>query len=259
MIVGLEGGMGNQLFQLAFGVSVAARRKEELFFTKHRLDHDPNGRTYLLDRFAYDVRLVDKEEPPIIQDTFYFNQTVWTQGHSFVGWWQTEKYFNPKLVRETIQIRWLPCLQTMEMAREILKQPSAFLHVRRTDYLTPASRACHGNVGMAFYNHARAYILNRFPDVRFFVFSDDPEWCKGAFPECTVVDHNQAKPQEDLWLMSLCNHAVFPNSTFGWWGAWLGDEQPNRIVIGPKRWFVIGQNSSDVIPERWLKFDNLDG
>ena len=256
MIVGLEGGMGNQMFQLAFGVSVAARRKEELFFTKYRLDHDPNGRQYALDPFRYQPQFVEKEEEPVIRDNWYFNQTVWTQGTSFTGHWQTEKYFDAPMVRCALMPREPASLETWRMGDKILKQPSCMIHVRRTDYLTPAALACHGDVGLGFYKQAMLHIWSLVPNVRFFVFSDDPAWCKLEFKDCTVVDHNQQRPHEDLWLMSLCNHAIFPNSTFGWWGAWLGDEQPNRIVIGPKRWFVIGQNASDVIPERWLKFDN---
>ena len=258
MIVGIEGGMGNQLFQLAFGKSVAKRRGEELFFTRHRIDSDPNGRVFELDHFAggQDLKFVEHEEPPVVADNWYFNQTVWTQGNSFTGHWQTEKYFDAPLVRELCALAKPPSAESELLASLIREGPSCAIHVRRGDYLLPDRLACHGNVSQNFYCAAVQYVMDRVPDVRFFVFSDDPEWCKENFKWATVVDHNQQAAHEDLWLMSLCNHAIFPNSTFGWWGAWLGDTQPNRIVIGPKRWFVIGQNSSDVLPERWLKFDN---
>ena len=257
--MGIEGGMGNQLFQLAFGKSVAKRRGEELFFTRYRIDSDPNGRVYELHHFkgGQDLKFVEHEEPPVVADNWYFNQTVWTQGKSFTGHWQSEKYFDAPLVRELMQLQ-EPPFDAEWFANDICKRPSCMVHVRRGDYLLPDRLACHGNVSMDFYKRAMDYVRANVPGVRFFVFSDDYEWCGanmtswdthaiGAFPD---------KAHVDLWLMSLCNHAIFPNSTFGWWGAWLGDTQPNRIVIGPSRWFVIGQNSSDVIPDRWLKFDN---
>ena len=258
MIVGIEGGLGNQLFQMAFGYSVAKRRNEELFFTRHRIDSDPNGRVFELHHFVggQDMKFVEHEEPPVVADNWYFNQTVWTQGKSFTGHWQSEKYFDEPLVRKLVTLQELPSAETMKMALEIQSGPSCGIHVRRGDYLLPDRLACHGNVTPDFYKRAMECTWAKDPWVRFFMFSDDPEWCKANFPNCTVVEHNQQAAHEDLWLGSLCNHFIFPNSTFGWWQAWLGDTQPNRIVIGPKRWFVIGQNSSDVIPERWLKFDN---
>ena len=258
MIVGIEGGMGNQLFQLAFGKSVAKRRGEELFFTRYRIDSDPNGRVYELHHFkgGQDLKFVEHEEAPIVADNWYFNQTVWTQGKSFTGHWQSEKYFDAPLVRELLTLQELPSEQSMRVSFFIQDGPSCMVHVRRGDYLLPDRLACHGNVSMDFYQRAMDYVRKNEPDVKFFIFSEDPAWCIDNFPGCMIVSHNTEKAHEDLWLMSLCNHAIFPNSTFGWWGAWLGDTQPNRIVIGPSRWFVIGQNSSDVIPDRWLKFDN---
>ncbi len=255
MIVGLEGGMGNQMFQLAFGKSVAKRRNEPVYFTKWRLDNDPNGRKYDLDAFRCEVNFTLEEVPPIIRDVWYFNEGVWTNGNSFVGHWQSEKYFDDALVRSELALRELPSALSWQMSNEILKQPSCMIHVRRTDYLSEACLACHGNVSLEYYARAIGYVRSNVPGVRFFVFSDDPEWCHMNFRDCTVVGFNQSNAAEDIWLMSLCDHAIITNSTFGWWGAWLSDTKP-RIVIGPQRWFVIGQNSSDVIPERWLKFAN---
>jgi hypothetical protein len=114
-----------------------------------------------------------------------------------------------------------------------------------------------------WYAEAMLYIAERVRNVRFFVFSDDPQFCKTAFPECRVVDHNKpgsgesgpGKEHEDLYLMALCDHAIIPNSSFGWWGAYLGDANgKDRIVIAPKVWFrKEGLRSEDIIPERWVK------
>ena len=58
------------------------------------------------------------------------------------------------------------------------------------------------------------------------MFSDDPAWVremKIGGEGAEVIDWNGARPERDLALMSACEHAVIANSTFSWWGAWLGD------------------------------------
>src|SRR5208337_227365 len=119
--------------------------------------------------------------------------------------------------------------------------------------------------------HLRAldYIRSRADNARVFIFSDDPEWCKEQ-PQLQghlVVDCNPmsgirgeggnvtkglvGKEHEDLWLMSLCKHAIIANSSFSWWGAWLNPRQ-DRIVVCPQRWFVSSEpHSEDICPERW--------
>jgi hypothetical protein len=69
-----------------------------------------------------------------------------------------------------------------------------------------------------------------------------------------LVDHNGAENGfEDLRLMSRCAHHIIANSTFSWWGAWL-NPSPDKIVVAPKRWFADESiDSSDLLPESWVK------
>jgi hypothetical protein len=76
---------------------------------------------------------------------------------------------------------------------------------------------------------------------RFFLFSDDPGWCRSAFtdPDVEVIDSGKAaaNPLHDLRLMSLAGHHIIANSTYSWWAAWLG-KKPTQIVLTPPRWFA---------------------
>jgi hypothetical protein len=59
--------------------------------------------------------------------------------------------------------------------------------------------------------------------------------------------------------MSLCDHFIIANSTFSWWGAWLGEKEHSK-VIKPNYHFgyEFGKlnDAKDFYPSRWLPFDN---
>jgi hypothetical protein len=263
MIVALQGGLGNQMFQYAFGKSVSQARKESVQFVREQ-----NGpRAYSLGAFNVEIQFLPALRPPIFyENPFAYNPIVYDWvGQSFSGHWQTERYFNVPLVRSHMKLRERPSEQSSRVA-DIIRAAgpwSAFLHIRRTDYVG-ANEAYHGMPSRNYYDRAIELIRQHHGAAKFFVFSDEPDWCRANFPEFTIVDHNKpgnkttpGKEHEDIWLMSLCRHAIIANSSFSWWGAWLGDEQPNRIVIGPTRWFAkTDLESKDIIPERWLKYEN---
>lgn len=268
MVVRLQGGLGNQLFQVAFGFSVAKKRGEELYFTRFGVDNDTK-RSYSLGPFKCDLKFVPKEGDPIYsEDVFLYDPLVYQRPRnpSFSGHWQTEKYFDVPLVREILAFRNPPSAKTQEVA-ELIKDAganSAFLHIRRGDYLWKENLTYHGGCSPGYYQMAIARIKQKAPDTKFFVFSDEPDWCRTAYPNFTIIDHNKpgdnrapGQEHEDLYLMSLCRHAVIANSSFSWWGAWLGDTQPDRLVIAPKKWFTTPSlQYRDVVPERWIKLDN---
>ena len=76
----------------------------------------------------------------------------------------------------------------------------------------------------------------------------------------TTVDHfrmtiysqkDSVHCSEDMYLMSQCRHHIIANSSFSWWGAWLNDN-PNKIVVAPKIWWVGGKDGKDLIPNEWV-------
>jgi hypothetical protein len=118
---------------------------------------------------------------------------------------------------------------------------------------------------MEYYREAAALIAARVPDPVFFIFSDDPEWCEANFklPYHTTiagnfdrtVEHHLGREDADLCLMRLCGHAIMANSSYSWWGAWLGADIKGGIVIAPKSW--VGPASKDdprdIVPGRWVR------
>jgi hypothetical protein len=252
MIVRFLGGLGNQLFQAAFGLSVSAKRNESVAFS---LPDSPNRRPYGLNAYVADIKFAPETDFKFHERSFIFQNDVYTApwDATYIGYWQTEKYFDENFIRQVFVLKNKindRALMTLDAIAKAGKS-SAFLHVRRGDYLWPAQLQYHGVLNENYYGAAINRIRAQYENAHFFIFSDDPDWCRQAFPRFTIVRGNQ--PYEDIYLMSQCRNAILANSSFSWWGAWLSLDEKSRnerLVIAPKRWFA-NITAPDMIPDRW--------
>ena len=70
------------------------------------------------------------------------------------------------------------------------------------------------------------------------------------FPSFTEV--NGRNELEDLYILSQGNYIIGSNSTFAWWGAYLGTDSTN---IFPAAWFGPDgpKDVEDLVPEQWIR------
>ena len=290
IIVRLMGGLGNQLFQYAIGRAVSQRSEEE--FKMDILGYENQSgsmtpRKYALQIFNIQENFADKKELEkmkgkvdgrllkILQrwgllkkhDFFvaepHFNfapEILEVSGDVYLqGYWQTEKYFKDieELLRKELTLRAEFSIQEKEITQEIKNCQAVSLHIRRGDYVSSATTGkFHGICSLEYYAQAIEKLKQQLENPTFFVFSDDIAWVKENlkidFPTKYVSDGN-LKDYEDLVLMSFCKHNIIANSSFSWWGAWL-NQNPEKIVIAPKRWFAdTSIDTSDIIPENWIR------
>lgn len=131
------------------------------------------------------------------------------------------------------------------------------LHIRRGDYLQ--AHNFHQNLWETDY-YQKAVAL--FPDETFLVFckdNQDPEqdkadriWCRENLPKLGIkfeMAPYEDTEVEDLNLMASCKSVIMANSSFSWWGAFLGEHEK---VVCPSKWFVDGNQRTELLDE-WIK------
>jgi hypothetical protein len=279
--VAIYSGLGNQLFQYAAGRSLAKRTGTRLRFDLSFISHEPD-RPYVLGDFHIraevfdgerrDLTFMDDREAEAAYARERWGATVVrdraadrgpqaalaAQANSFLdGYWQDERCFEDcaRLIRRELRPRRTDAIRAG--ARLIASAPrSVAVHVRRGDLARdPGSQATFGTLPTDYYRRATALVLEHSPNAEFFVFSDDPEWCAQELELAgpTHIVSGENAPFEDLSLMAKCDDAVVANSTFSWWGAWLGESE-GSIVVAPEVPFKAARlNDRAFYPARWLR------
>lgn len=291
VIVRIKGGLGNQLFCYCAARRLAFVNNAELIIdhvTGFERDRTYR-RMYMLDRFSIPARKAtptERLEPferyrrgvmkclsrmkPFAERRYLeqegrdFDERLLAlrvkEGTLYLdGLWQSEGYFSDveQIIREDLRIIPPTDALNQRMAAEIRGSNAVALHVRWFD--APGSTATH-NVSAHYYRRAIALMDRQIESPRYFLFSDDPKLARAnlTMPEgrVTFVSHNRGddNPYADLWLMTLCRHFITANSTFSWWGAWLGGGEPKMVctpdlkIEGKTAWGFKG-----LIPDGWIR------
>jgi hypothetical protein len=282
IVAELLGGLGNQMFQYAAarGVSLRAGLPLKLdltgfdSYTRRRFALSPfrivdtRASTTEIRELRGPVPRLQRHLPGpvrrmvapshVAEPHFHFwpglldvDRAAYLSGH-----WQSERYFLDvaSAIREDFTFLDSPAGRTAEMLREIRSGRSVSLHVRRGDYLLAPET--HSTCSPDYYRAAVAEVTRRSPAARVYVFSDEPPWARANLDlgvPFTVVDHNGPdEGHEDLRLLSACHDHVTANSTFSWWGAWLGTAT-DKVVIAPRNWFATSVNDTrDLLPPGWM-------
>lgn len=276
IITKLVGGLGNQMFQYAFARTLSLRHntplKIDLSFLKNR-NMGPNFvyRNYELDIFNviedFDFTFENciRAEEPFCSK--YLQEIVDSIGVYQIdkdimidGYWQSVKYFAEfeSVIKSDFTFKSLVGDSNDDkiksMLNDIRMTNSVMLNIRRTDFL---NTDFHGVMGLEYINKSTELLESKIDNPKYFIFSDDIEWCKENIKlnNMVIVNHSYKGDRFSyyLQLMKECKNFIIPNSSFAWWSAWLSDS-PNKIVIAPKKWLTDESiDTSDLIPSDWIR------
>lgn len=289
----INGGLGNQLFQVFATLAAAIRNGDTCYFI--HTPRDASGK-----RATYWNSLFHALKPMTVLSTQAnvqrFMQLPTHQEISFryhpipgktamnsaplklVGYFQSPHYFAD--VRDAIYEK----LQLLEQQRSILaafaestwfsgEAVTIAVHFRIGDYA--AIQEAHPILTLDYYKQALKYVVDNNRDnnrnnskINVLIFN---QACDSAI----VLDHmHQLKTDpafaarcrfhkvpdmfedwKQMLLMSVCDHNIIANSTFSWWSAYL-NQNPGKIVCYPSTWFgpaLKKHDTRDLFPKEWIK------
>jgi hypothetical protein len=288
----IKGGLGNQLFCYAAARRLALLNDAELgiddvsgfaydivYKRRYQLDHfsipcrkataaermEPFSRLRRYLKRSYNRRRPFEERSYIQQEGIGYDPRllqVKPRGTVYLeGYWQSEDYFKDveETIRKDLQIIPPTDADNQRMAEKIHSGNSVAMHMRWFD--APGGTVTH-NLSADYYRRAIALMESKTESPHYFLISDDPEAALATvvLPEgrVTCISHNRGNENAyaDLWLMTLCRHFITANSTFSWWGAWLGGGK-EKIVSCPSMVIandtITSWNFAGQIPSGWLK------
>lgn len=284
IIVKMWGGLGNQLFQYAFGYMMAKEHHDDLyldtsFFEKYQYKYvgyrefalgKLNCSLQILKELPCSIRCIESfgvnrlirrwhgEIAISIGKTYYvkekkriyMTEVPYKSGkiNYYDGYWQSILYFEN--YQNTLMELFRPAFDIPEEIQSFVnainvEENSVSIHIRKGDF--------RGKIGHPvenqYYINAMNYMRDNIEHPCFFVFSDDIEWVKNNIGFGQNVYFSEYRGDNgailDLLCMSKCKHGIMSASTFSWWGNWKKD----GIVIAPEGEYF----NNMFLKKDWLK------
>jgi hypothetical protein len=242
IFIRLKGGLGNQLFQYAFGLYLQ-RCGFNIVGYFFDYSQDSYGHNYQLNHIIPDEKISICKIP---------NSTILVQSENAEAIKKFIIQDNPKFVLIEGYFQNVEYIEKSELNKIIHlkshRNPLTAIHIRRGDY------GHHGHLPVKYYTDA----LNYLGTPEFEVFSDEPNFSEYVFSKIDgfrrVIRPNLDLPVEEL--ISLASHSsiVMANSSFSWIGSYLAYKNNNSKIAYPKQWSFIG--TSPGAYDDWFEIDS---
>jgi len=269
----MHGGLGNQMFIMASAFIVSKILKCTIFVfrntltnNKHNLENqDYNKSVFKNIGIMIDVDFTLIHEIDMFNGFVYHSHGVdkpfdaWDPYDVKIGTIMSAYYqYYPVFVDFEKEIREVFISGLSEHRLKIeklldIKETDIFLHVRRGDFVELSN--IHYLQPISYFYECIEQINNNGIS-RIFVLSDDIKWVKEnmLFKDKIFVHVENFDEIQTMALMSLCKGgAICSNSTFSWWGAYLGAYEKRNPVFVPKKWISLKDDMSDLFPKEWIQ------
>ena len=271
------GGLGNQMFQYAFGRMLAEKNNTQVLldlssFKKQQVNI--TTRKYELDIFNLNTKIATKNDKRFIAFPSYrfkeylinmlsklfvknINKIQYIKEISceynpdiildcdniyLEGYWQSEKYFKDieSIIRSNFNFNLKAERENEIIGNKILSEYSVSIHIRRGDYVNNyKTNIHHGECSLEYYEDAISLINKKVKDPVYYIFSDDIEWAKRNIKMNVSKTFINNNNGRDYEDLRLMSQCRH-NIIANSSFSWWGawlNNNPDKIIIAPKRWF----------------------
>ena len=270
-IVKLQGGIGNQFFQIAFGEYMSSGKFGKISYTADSYITDTYGRKCVADSLIDGLEITSKDDlhkdvavslkesalnSLLCQMLNYFMQENSIDTCVLDGYWQDARYVSQasiSLLRLALKKYFIKnsnnSVDSVFNAINCSRNAIA-VHIRRHDYKH------HGVCVEEYYTGVLLWLQSNYLDSEIFVFTDEPNYTGYFLNECNIKHKivNSGDDLIDLQLMANCRMHVIANSSYSWWGAILSD---SKGTIYPLPWSLLPGQSPSVFPKNWYSIDGV--
>ena len=272
----MRGGLGNQMFQYAYALALRERYPGAEIWMDTREYVRYKRRAFALDSFRLAADTAPFSEGKLRYDLpiklYHVYQRLYRELHGkapyglnegqcrrgliltgtgcplptvplpdeafLYGYFQNADVLLP--IRDTLKAAFsLPeeRLQPLEESLSYVRRDSAAVSIRLGgDIVKSGWQLC----SREYYRDALQALREKTPIDNLFVFSYMPDKVSEEkwFDDLGLEIHytNGLSPVEQMELLSRCRHFVISNSTFAWWGAFLGAGDSEGWIAAPRLW-----------------------
>lgn len=264
IIPNLKGGLGNQMFQIAAAKAHAIKHNgfAAINYRRNGSSRPGNELSKYRSNFYSKVGVTDEVVlTTYIEPHFHFSEIPFNGSTVIDGYFQSIKYFDhcKDIIKELFhftnadKIGWRQLAGTTatNMVNPLV------VHVRRGDYKMYPN--IHPTQSEEYYRNAFTYFLDKPVKPSCVIICTD-DW-ESLYQDNLIgkVFTNKGMPVyttsactelQDLYIMSQCKNIIMSNSSFSWWGEFLGAD---KITVAPKKWLGYDgpQDYYDIYNPNW--------
>lgn len=248
--VKLVGGIGNQLFQIANGYSYSKKYGKELFldcsgWSGSQGLHPTVYKNTLYSNFNF--KQSSENSKDYTEQRFNYDEIPFICGDvNLIGYYQSKKYFEQfeNEFKSLIQIPNIIC-----NSESLIK--TVALHIRRGDYLK--YKNIHYVCDSKYFESAMDQYFPKTNGWNAHIYTDSPDFVLNEFKNSNF-DYNiitTSNELQDLYMLGVYKNMICSNSSFSWWGSYLGCDKSK--IITPSRWFNNFEEHDDIYRTEFTK------